>query len=393
MPPAQAAQPGRTGVARRSPTGIAFRMPVRTFQTLRFLRGWFSGRPSLDEYEHVVDRGDREIPVSVLSPKGVSRPLPGWVVLHGVSRPGRFHPTLLRFARALASSGTVVVVPQVPEWKALKLAPEHTKPTVRAAISALDRNPNVRDGSYGLIGFSFGCPQAMIAAADDEVAPRLSEVVGFGGYCDLTSTVRFQMTGVHRWANEKLCLRPDPYGRWIIGGNHITSVPEFADATDVAEALLQLAIEAGERRILAWDPSYDPLILRLRRTLSEERARLFDLFAPTSDAEVDFTRADEVALKIGRVAAACSPLLDPAPSLPGVRAIVRLIHGKQDHLIPFTETLRLSSRFPSETPVDTTITALFTHSDQEGRLSSIRREVREGGRLYGALRRVLGSVR
>lgn len=367
-------------------------MPGRTLQTLRFTRSWFSGHPSVLEHEEVVDRGDREIPVSVFAPRGHRRALPGWVVLHGVSRPGRFHPNILRFARALASSGTVVVIPQVPEWKALTLAPEHTVPTVRAALGVLESHPRARDGNYGLIGFSFGCPQALIAAADDEVGAKLAEVVGFGGYCDLASTVRFQMTGAHSWEGSEYRLRPDPYGRWIIGGNHLTSVPEYADAHDVADALLKLALEAGERRILAWDPSYDALIQRLRGGLAEERTWLFDLFAPASDASVELAKAHAVALRLGEVASECAPLLDPVPFLPRVRPIVRLVHGKEDHLIPFTETLKLTSQFPADKSVDTTITALFTHAEQEGRLSSMRREVGEGVHLLGALRRILGTV-
>lgn len=201
------------------------------------------------------------------------------------------------------------------------------------------------------------------------------------------------MTGAHGWEGKDYRLRPDPYGRWIIGGNHLTSVPEYSGAQDVAEALLQLAVEAGERRILAWDPSYDPLIRRLRRRVAEDRAWLFDLFAPTSDADVDLARAGAIAQRLGEVVGECAPLLDPAPFLPQVTPVVRLIHGKEDHLIPFTETLRMASQFPAGKPVDTTITALFTHAEQEGRLSSIRREIREGVQLWRALRRVLGTVR
>jgi hypothetical protein len=46
-----------------------------------------------------------------------------------------------------------------------------------------------------LIGFSFGAPQVLIAAAHQDVSDQLAGVVGFGGYCDVASMVRFQMTG------------------------------------------------------------------------------------------------------------------------------------------------------------------------------------------------------
>jgi len=367
-------------------------MAFRTLTTLRAVRAWFTGRSHTDEREVVIDRGDREVPASIFTPHGGGRGLPGWVVLHGVTRPGRFHPTLLKFCRALATSGATVLVPQVPEWKNLRLAPEKTVPTIRAALRGLAEAPETGEGPYGLIGFSFGCPQVLIAAADEQIGPRLGVVVGFGGYGDLESILRFQLTGVHEWEGQEHRLRPDPYGRWIMAGNHLTSIPEHADATDVGQALSRLAVEAGERRILAWDPSYDSLKQKLRRTVAAPRRELFDLFAPPSDREPEPEAARLMVPKLSAAALEASPLLDPTPHLAAVRPYPILIHGESDHLIPYTETLRLRSAFPDPARVDTTITALFSHSAQEGRLASFRRELTEGVRLVRALRRMIARV-
>ena len=32
-------------------------------------------------------------------------------------------------------------------------------------------------------------------------------------------------------------MDPDPYGRWIVGGNYLTRIPGLEDAGDVASAL------------------------------------------------------------------------------------------------------------------------------------------------------------
>ena len=84
---------------------------------------------------------------------------------------------------------------------------------------------------------NFGAPQVMIAAAHQDVADQLAGVIGFGGYCDVASMIRFQMTGRFDWEDATHRLRPDPYGRWIMGGNHLTSIPEYQNAQDVADAL------------------------------------------------------------------------------------------------------------------------------------------------------------
>jgi len=361
-------------------------------RTTRALTSWITGRSAVEEYETVLSRGDREVPASVILPAGARRNLPGWVVLHGVTRPGRFHPTLLRFVRALASSKAAVLVPQIPEWVDLSLEPERTLPTVRAALDGLRSLPGTSDGPYGLIGFSFGAPQAMIAAAHQDVSEQLAGVVGFGSYFDVASMVRFQMTGRFDLGDATHRLRPDPYGRWIMGWNHLTSIPEYQNAQDVADALRRLAVEAGERRILAWDPSYDTLKEHLKGQVSEDHREIFDLFAPPSDREPAETEAERIAPLLTHAAMKSTPLLDPLPFLDRLEPPVQLIHGRNDRLIPYTETLRLEAAFPEGKSIDTTITALMDHSEQGGRLANIGKEISEGVKLLRTLGRLLGTV-
>jgi len=232
----------------------------------------------------------------------------------------------------------------------------------------------------------------MIAAAHPDISDQLAGVVAFGGYFSVESMVRFQMTGHFEWCGTNHHLRPDPYGRWIMGGNHLTSIPEYENARDVSDALWRLAVEAGERRILAWDPSYDTLKEQLREQVSKERREIFDLFAPPSDREPAEAEAVRITPLLTRAAVEAAPLLDPAPFLNRVGVPVQLIHGRYDPLIPFTETLRMEAAFPEKKQVDTTITALLNHSEQGGRLASIGKEISEGAKLLRALGRLLGIV-
>ena len=280
-------------------------------------------------------------------------------------------------------------MPEVPEWKDLRLEPELTLPTVRAGLREMRDLKTTNDGPYGLIGFSFGAPQVMIASAHDDIANDVAGTVGFGGYCDIGRMVTFQMTGEFEWDGTTHRLRPDPYGRWIMAGNHLVSIPEYQDAQDVADALRHLAMEAGERRILAWDPSYDALKEVLRGGVTRDRQWLFDVFAPPSHQEQDLAQAERIAEQLAGAASEASPLLDPAPYLPRIRPPVHLLHGRNDRLIPYTETLRMAAAFPQEKRVEATITALLAHSGDSSRLSSVGNEIREGVKLVRALSRVL----
>ena len=162
-------------------------------RTVRYARSWKCG-PAASLHEIEIERGGTSLPATFISPTSYRGALPGWIVLGGITRMGRFHPQLVRFAHALAASGAGVIVPEIPEWSDLRLAPRITVPTVRAAVHALDARPEVRAGKFGLIGFSFGGPQAAIAANHEELSERIAGVVSFGGYCDIERTLRCQLT-------------------------------------------------------------------------------------------------------------------------------------------------------------------------------------------------------
>ena len=209
-------------------------MPAASARTFHYIRSWLTGRDDLVTAELTLDRDGVQVPATLVSPRASSGPLPAWVVLHGITRPGRDHAQLVRFTRAVAAGGCTVLIPEVPEWRELDLAPTLTLPTVLASVRTLEARASVAPERIGLVGFSFGAPQALAAAGHPDLRHRLAGVVGFGGYCDLERTILFQLTGRHEWEGREHFLRPDPYGRWIVAANYVTSVPGLEDAGDVA---------------------------------------------------------------------------------------------------------------------------------------------------------------
>lgn len=362
-----------------------------TLRTLRYGRSWLTDRARVDQREVELDRPDRKVRASLLVPTGRPGTRPSWVVLHGVTRPGRHHSELVRFARSLAATGAVVIVPDVPEWRELKLAPEATLPTVLAAVQGL-RDSGLTDGRPpGLVGFSFGAPQALIASTRPGLAGELGCVAGFGGYCDLERTIRFHLTGRHEWEGREHYVRPDPYGRWVVASNLLTRIPGMGDATDVAEALRTLAVGAGERRVEAWDPSYDPVKRELRSRVAPARREVFDLFAPPADREPDPADAEPFVEALVSTAREMVPLMEPGPGLEDVEAPVHLVHGRNDRLIPFTESLRTAERLPGHVRSTVTVTRLFSHAKGDDHPPIIE-TVGEALKLGRALGRIFSAV-
>ena len=359
---------------------------------MRYARSW---KGDADVVVEDVEFKRHGVPLegTLLLPRIRRGPVPGWIAVGGISKMGRHHPQLVRFARALASSGAAVLVPEIPEWRRLSVVPDVAAPTIEGGLALLEEREEVRDGKAGLIGFSFGAPQVALAATREDVADRVAGIVLFGGYCCLERTVVCQLTGDHEWDGTDYSLSPDPYGGWIVAGNHLTDVEGFEDETDVARALMELAAAASTNRISAWDPHHDELIRQLREALPERRRHHFDLFAtPTGVVRPSSEERLAMARKLAAACRRVAPLLEPAHELTRVGVPTRLIHGRGDRLIPFTEGMRLRDGLPHRARNGLSVTGLFSHSADRALPTGMFDRAREGVMMFSTIRGMLNTV-
>lgn len=332
-------------------------------RTLRFLHAYARSAPVVAE-EVMLRVGGEAREATLLRPARALRgPFPGWVVLHGLTVPGREHAALQRFTRALAASGAAVLVPDVPAWRALRIETTEAKRTIIAGAEFLATRPEVREGGAGVIGFSFGATQALVAAADPQVHPSVRAVAGFGGYCDLARIVRALLTGEHEWDGHAERIDPDPYGRWILAANYLTRAPDFEEMHAVAEGARALALESGRVGAWAWEPAYDARKAEIRAGLTAPEREVWDRIAPPAGvAPPRGALAEQLAQALTSAALAFDPALDPRPLLARVSAPAILVHGRDDRLVPYTESLRLAQHLPPERLRALLVTGLFAHS-------------------------------
>jgi acetyl esterase/lipase len=293
----------------------------------------------------------------------------------------------------LAAARNVVLVPDIPEWRELRVATTVSIPTIRAAIHNVAQRAEVDHARVGVMGFSFGATQAIVAAADPHIQRELRGIAAWGGYRDLHRLFRFGITGEHEFNGLSYQVDPDPYGRWIMGANYLTGIPGFEAYRDVAAALRELARLAGQRRVYAWDPSYDPDKRQARDGIAPEHRDVFDLFAPLSGRPVhDLPRAHHIAGGLADAALRAEPLLDPGPALTTLRTRTLVAHGRDDRLVPFTESLRLVRELRPDTLDRCTITSLFAHSGgTEKGLRGFGR-AREAVRFFGLLQGIITLI-
>ncbi len=354
---------------------------------LRFLSGYFRHPDNGVVVSEIRLPSPAEgSPATFIRPPG-TRSLPAWILLHGVTIPGRRHPVLTRFANALASSGVAVIVPEVPAWRELRLDESAGDTAIRAAVAHLRSRSDVT-GDITLIGFSFGATQALMSASRDPVRAHVRKVVAFGGYGDLARSLYCMFTGEHEWDGVRYQLDPDPYGRWIVATNYLDKVPEYAHMQDLKLATRELAAASGVRGVYAAKPRHDELHRSIRARLSSEEREVFDLIAPVEGTTPPRDAMHSLAERIVAAATRHARGLDPRPHLPNLDQTVVLAHGREDRLIPFTETFRLAAAMPPAVDATVSITRLFAHSKEADGLGPLAYP-REIARYLTLLRRVL----
>jgi len=315
-----------------------------------------------------LEGGREPLPATLHLPHG-GRRTDAWIVLHGLTVLGRAHPSLVRFARALSGSGSLVLIPEIDAWTRLRIDSGAVLDAIEAGAAYLQRHPRVDPERIGVVGFSFGATQAMVAAADPR-AEAIHRVVGFGGYCEMGRLATFLMTGEHEWEGRIERLRPDPYARWIVGGNYLRLANSLGDTRRIADELLRLAGEAGRGGLFKPDGYMTPYLNAARARLSTGERELWDLFAPPEgELPADLEAGREVARILSDAARASDPTLEPGVAFDRMRARPVLAHGKGDRLIPYSETLRLAERLPPRLNPSATVTRLFEHSVGAGGLS------------------------
>jgi hypothetical protein len=262
------------------------------------------------------------------------RALAALVLVPGAVAQGKDDPRLVAFARTFARARFAVLVPEIPNLRTQRLSPEDARP-VAAAISYLAScfGP-AEQPSIGIAAISYAAGPALLAALE----PSMRDLVGFvfliGGYYDVEAVLTFFTTGYFRQgADEPWRHRaPNAYGKWVF---------VRANAARLADAADRAALGEIAARKLA---DLDAGIADLRARLGPEGRAVMALLDNSDPARVPALIADL-----------------PAPIRADLRALdlkqrdfsrmpfdLILVHGRDDPIIPLTESQALAAAAPPD---------------------------------------------
>ncbi len=309
------------------------------------------------------------------------------LLAHGLADAGKDDARLVALGTAFARHRFLVLVPDFPGMRALRVAPQDID-EVAAGLEALGRldrcppaaarGPAISSGSAtsggaapapgsektrgsapggqrsgpslptGAVGFSYSAGPVLLAL--DRPGHLADFAVLFGGYYDLEDVVRFLTTGRHRDRGVDLGGEAIPEGRWILLGANAELLGNPADRA----ALLAIS----RRRTAA--PAAD--IGDLDKPLGPAARAMLDLLANT-----DPRRFDPLLLRVDPALRRTLDLLSPAKSLARPLDVdLYLLHGRSDAIVPFTETLKLARAVRTTGKVETILLGGFRHARPEG---------------------------
>ncbi len=292
------------------------------------------------------------------------------VLVPGLSPAGIDDPRLQALALTLARARFLVLVPDVSGGRTLQIGSADARAIGDAAIHLGRLAEPIGFPGVGLAAISYAVGPAMLAALLPDVAPRMRFIVGIGGYYDSVAMIRFMVTGAYRegdggpWRHRE----PLPYSRWVFLLSNADRVENPAD---------RARLRAMANRRLA-DPS--AAIDDLVQALGSEGRAVHELLTGRDPDQVEAL----IALLPRDVQAEIAALTLKGRDFAGLGARVILIHGREDDMIPYTESEALARAIPG---AELFIVDGFSHVD--------RREIGLAGQwtLMRAMRSFLGVRR
>ncbi|SDF46357.1 hypothetical protein SAMN05216241_101175 [Limimonas halophila] len=307
--------------------------PGRAVEAGQVLYGLASGPPDPDRVERrvktpTVDGRQRTMDVYRPAERQARAAL---VLVPGVAPEGRRDPRLVAFAERLALARFAVVVPEIAKLRALRVSAADSEPIADALRYAATAEH--ASGKAGLVAISYGVAPAVIAALKPGTRDRVAFLVSIGGYLDAEAVITFFTTGRYRKPGDAAWRdgTPHPYGKWVFVRSNAARLDDPADR--------ELLTRMAERKLADPKAPIDDLVADLgpagrsvyRLLTNRDPARVPRLIAALPAP----IRREIAALDLSR------------RELSALDAPVYLVHGRDDRIIPHTESIALKAALPA----------------------------------------------
>lgn len=280
--------------------------------------------PRPDRQPLAITRDGRRLTGDLYLPG--ERAAAGLILVPGAAEAGKDDARVIALAQSLARSRFLVLVPDIANQRSQTMTASDRQPILDAAHFLLGER---HMAGIGVAAISWGGVPAVLAALEE---PRIDFLVGIGTPYDLTAVITYFTTGAYRDKSDQPWQHGDPndYGKWVFVR---TNAPRLSDSGDRA-----LLTAIAERKQADLSAPIDDLTAKLG---PQGRAVMALLNNKDPDQVPALIAALPPAIRdeIAAMNLATHDLAD-------LHAQLFLIHGRNDRIVPWTESAALARAAP-----------------------------------------------
>ena len=285
-------------------------------------------RPNVLRQDISYRANGRQHAADLYAPEGGARA--GLVLVPGAAANGRNDVRLVEFATTLTRSGFAVMVPDIQSLRQLEPSPDSTQEIGDAFAFLRDKKGLVSSSWLGISAFSIAVGPAVLAALDPAISEQVKFLLLVGGYHDLVRTLTYLTTGYYEVDGQQQYRDPNAYGKWVYAMHNISRLQDPSDRGALSAMVLR-KLDNPEA------PVND-----LQAQLSAAGGAVYAFITNTDPAKVPALMKNLPTAVLGDIAA----LNLAAYDLTGLKAEVILVHGRDDDIIPYTESISLAAALP-----------------------------------------------
>ena len=309
----------------------------------------------------------KDLPLKIIKGKNsLGRTL---IIYPGASPTAEQHPAMNFLGSVLANIGFDVFIPRIPPLKELNISDVNIL-YFQKAYEELIKRDDIKNNSISCMGVSYGGALLLKSSLSESMLHNPPHaIITYGTIYDIESSLDFILTGKLIIKGKEVKIKPHEWGVVVGFHNFLSSIDIGYDTTHI-QKVLKLRIQ----------DKHDEVDEELKKIEEPHRQLLIDVLNSIMSKEVK--RIINIILKDQiHILNSISPKL----WCKDVKQRVFVMHGANDNMVPYTQSVQLSKNIPN---AELFISYLYEHNEIAPK-RSIFFKIKELKRLVDYIRKFI----
>ena len=306
---------------------------INSFKSLKFI--YFLAKYNPENYPQVHTKNEfyrgldnNEIPLKILS-RYNKQDKTSIIMFPGASPDAEEHTGMLFLGSIICKLGYRVFIPRIPPLKQLKLNDECFNWVAHSYTQIIQREGVSKDKIITM-ALSFGGGVLLKASFDSRIAQNPPKsIMTFGTYCDIQSTLQFLCNGQINLVDKSYVIKPHSWGLTVLFYNFLdkfnfSEIKGYeTEISQIVDLRIQDKLKEVENRILELPPIQAEFIQNIFNSKIDKKIEK-EIYRVINN-EKQFIKT-----------------MSPKYWSDKVSSKVFIMHGSNDSMVPFTESVLLN---------------------------------------------------